>query len=231
MIPKKIHYCWFGRNPLPQSVKAFIASWRENCPMYEIKEWNESNFDIHINKYVYEAYKAKKYAFVSDYARLYALYQEGGIYLDTDIELRKSFDNLLCHNSFVGWEVNLVGTAVLGCVKQQQWVKDVMASYKGQSFITRFGRLNVLPNPYRLTSVLKKYGLKMNHRYDVLKDDIVIYPIQILCAKDYEKQSYCITEDTISIHHYSESWLSPKQETILDDIKNRIYYLKLKIKK
>ena len=95
MIPKKIHYCWFGGNPLPEDVKEYIASWRKYCPDYEIIEWNESNFDINCCAYVKEAYEAKKWAFVTDYVRLYALYHHGGIYMDTDVEVVKSLNDLL----------------------------------------------------------------------------------------------------------------------------------------
>ena len=104
MIPKKIHYCWFGGNPLPETVQRCINSWRKFCPDYEIIEWNESNYNIHKIPFIAEAYDAKKYAFVSDYARLDIIYNEGGIYLDTDVELIRSLDTLLSNNSFMGME-------------------------------------------------------------------------------------------------------------------------------
>ena len=228
MIPKVIHYCWFGRNPLPQQVKDYIATWREHCPGYEIKEWNEYNFDIHINRYVYEAYMAKKYAFVSDYARLYALYTEGGVYLDTDVEVRKSFDPLLNNRAFVGWEDNFLGTGIFGSMKGQQWLKDIMDTYNDETFISWLGKLNSTPNPYRLNDVLKSYGLKMNHKNDVLRDDIAVYPIEVLCANNHEKRQYVISGETISIHHYSGTW-SDKNKTVISKIKERLSNLKLKI--
>lgn len=230
MIPKVIHYCWFGRNPKPKEVLDYIETWKKYNPEYEIKEWNEDNFDVHCCKYVWEAYNVKKFAFVSDYARLYALYTEGGIYLDTDVEVRKSFESLLGNHSFVGWEDNYLGTGVLACVKCQQWVKDILDTYNGESFISWFGKLNTHPNPYRLNDVLRNYGLKMNHKADVLNTDIAIYPIEVLCANNHEKKEYVITDETISIHHYSGSWSSKKKKTFLSKFVQRIVSLKIKLK-
>lgn len=229
MIPKIIHYCWFGRNPKPKDVYGYIETWKKHNPDYEIKEWNEDNFDIHCCKYVWEAYNVQKYAFVSDYARLYALYTEGGIYLDTDVEVRKSFDSLLENQSFVGWEDNFLGTGVLAACKKQKWVKDILDTYNGEPFIWWSGKLNNNPNPYRLNDVLKNYGLKMTHTCDVLKDNIAIYPIDILCANNHEKNEYVITDRTISIHHYSGTWSSKSKQSCLDKIKQRIHNLKIKI--
>lgn len=230
MIPKIIHYCWFGRNPKPQEVLDYIETWKKYNPDYEIKEWNEDNFDIHCCKYVWEAYNVKKFAFVSDYARLYALYNEGGIYLDTDVEVRKSFDSLLGNHSFVGWEDNYLGTGVLASVKSQQWVKDILDTYNGENFISWLGKLNTHPNPYRLNDVLRNYGLKMNHKADVLNTDIAIYPIEVLCANNHEKKKYVISDETISIHHYSGSWSSKKIKNFWPKFMQRIVVLKIKVK-
>lgn len=205
MIPKIIHYCWFGRNPKPQEVLDYIETWKKYNPDYEIKEWNEDNFDIHCCKYVWEAYNVKKFAFVSDYARLYALYTEGGIYLDTDVEVRKSFDSLLGNHSFIGWEKGYLGTGCLASISQQQWVKDVMETYEKQEFIKWTGQLNKEPNPYRLCRILSNYGLVLNGKSALLKDDIKLYPIDFLCAH-YGHKRYCITVNTICIHHYRGSW-------------------------
>lgn len=230
MIPKVIHYCWFGRNPKPKEVLDYIETWKKYNPEYEIKEWNEDNFDIHCCKYVWEAYNVKKFAFVSDYARLYALYTEGGVYLDTDVEVKKSFDSLLGNHSFVGWEDNYLGTGILASVKRQQWVKDILDTYNGENFISWLGKLNTHPNPYRLNDVLRNYGLKMNHKSDVLNTDIAIYPIEVLCANNHEKRKYVITDETISIHHYSGSWSSKKKKNFLTKFMQRIVCLKIKVK-
>lgn len=229
MIPNVIHYCWFGRKSKPKEVLDYIETWKKHNPDYVIKEWNEDNFDIHCCKYVWEAYKVKKFAFVSDYTRLYALYTEGGIYLDTDVEVRKSFDQLLGNHSFVGWEDNFLGTGILASVKGQRWVKDIIDTYKNEAFISWYGKLNTFPNPYRLNEVLKKYGLKMNHKADVLDSDIAIYPIDILCANNHEKRQYVITDNTISIHHYSGTWSSPKRKGALQKLLDHIHNVQVKL--
>lgn len=228
MIPKIIHYCWFGRNPKPENVLKYIQTWKDKLPDYEIKEWNEDNFDIKINKYVYEAYIAKKYAFVSDYVRLYVLYKIGGIYLDTDVEVKKNFDSLLDNKSFLGWEDNFIGTGVLASENNQQWLKDIIDTYNDESFILWNGKLNTRPNPYRLNKVLKNYGLKMNHNQDILKDDIAVYPIEVLCANNHQKREYCVTNETVCIHHYSGSWAT-SQMNAFDKLKFRVKNIKLKI--
>lgn len=227
MIPKIIHYCWFGRNPKPENVLKYIQTWKDKLPDYEIKEWNEDNFDVNMNLYTKEAYIVKKYAFVSDFVRLYALYYYGGIYLDTDVEVRTSFNSLLNNKSFLGWEDNFIGTGVLASEIHQQWLKDVINTYHNESFILWSGKLNTIPNPYRLNKILKKYGLKMNHQQDILKNDIAVYPIDILCANNHERHEYCITNKTICIHHYNGSWAS--QKSTLDKLKSRIKNIALKI--
>ena len=126
-IPKVIHYCWFGKNKLSKSAKKCIKSWKKHLPNYEIIEWNENNFDINCNEYVREAYKSKKYAFVSDYARIYALYNYGGIYMDTDVEVIKSLDKFLCNDAFAGLENEYsIQTAVMGCCKGNLLFKEFL---------------------------------------------------------------------------------------------------------
>ena len=127
MIPKKIHYCWFGRNPLPESAQKCIASWRKYLPDYEIKEWNEDNFDINVNLYVKQAYESRKFAFVTDYVRLYALASEGGVYMDTDVEVLKTFDPFLHHHAFSGFENNnYVPTGMMASEKNGKWVTELL---------------------------------------------------------------------------------------------------------
>lgn len=228
MIPKIIHYCWFGSNPLPISVKKYIETWRKFLPDFEIKEWNESNFDVNKVKYTREAYKLRKYAFVSDYARLVALYNEGGIYFDTDIEVIKSFDPLLKTKSFIGWEADYIGTGVMAAEPCQKWIKNVIESYDGQSFISWSGKLNNLPNPYRVTEVLKKYGLLMDKKYALLKDDIAVYPFEYLCAHYEDRTKYLITDNTYCIHQYDGSW-TEGGISLFDKIARRYKNLKAKI--
>ena len=105
MIPKIIHYCWFGRKPLPPLAVKCIESWKKYLPDYTIKEWNEDNFDINIVPYTREAYEVGKYAFVSDYARFYILYHHGGLYFDTDVEVIRPMDDLVGRGAFLAWDV------------------------------------------------------------------------------------------------------------------------------
>ena len=147
MIPKVIHYCWFGNTTKPQSVIDLINSWREILPDYTIIEWNESNFDINKLKYTQEAYQLKKFAFVSDVCRLHCLIEEGGIYLDTDIEVLKNFDPFLKYNSFLGEErENFIGTGVIGSKADQDWMIKFYDLYKDLSFVlpnNKIGRAHV----------------------------------------------------------------------------------------
>ena len=210
MIPKIIHYCWFGGNPLPESSKKYIASWRKLMPDYEIKEWNESNFDVRKSKYTYEAYRLKKYAFVSDYVRLCALYNEGGIYFDTDIDVMKSLTPLLNNKSFIGWEADYIGTGVMAAEPHQKWIKDVLDTYTGHGFILWSGKLNNEPNPYRVTRILKRYGLVMDKKY-------------------YEDRTkYLITDNTYCVHQYEGSW-TDRKVSVIDKILKRYKNLKVKL--
>lgn len=138
MIPKKIHYCWFGGNPLPESAKKYIGTWKKYCPDYEIIEWNENNFDVTQNQYCKEAYEAKKWAFVSDYARLKVLYDFGGIYMDTDVEVVKPLDDLLQYNWFSGFESEKrIQTGTMGAGFNSTIIKIFLDDYKNRHFIKK----------------------------------------------------------------------------------------------
>lgn len=173
MIPKVIHYCCFGRNPLSQSAQKCIASWLKYLPDYEIKEWNEDNFDINFLKFTREAYVVKKYAFVSDVARLYALYKEGGVYLDTDVEITKSLSPMLNNKSFLGFEANaLIGTGVIGAEMKTLWLRDILEQYKDAYFIFFTGNLNDVPNTIRITKYMQHFGLVRNNEEQLLRNGV-----------------------------------------------------------
>ena len=147
MIPKVIHYCWFGHNPLPPLALKCIASWKKFLPDYEIREWNEENFDIDSTTYTREAYASGKYAFVSDYVRLWALYNEGGVYLDTDVQTLKPFDPLMEFDAFAGFEGSKhlpVGTCVLASRPGGQWVTEMLSLYDGLHFLNPDGTYGVV---------------------------------------------------------------------------------------
>jgi hypothetical protein len=223
MIPKVIHYCWFGRNPLPQLALKCIESWKRFFPDYEIKEWNEDNFDVNMIIYTKEAYQVKKYAFVSDYARFWILYNYGGIYFDTDVEVIKSMDNILEKGAFMGCERN-VGSVVnpglgIACALGLGIYKELLDLYVNLHFIKEDGRLNLKTVVEYTTELLKKGGLENKIGIQKLQG-LIIYPKEYFCPIDYETKKKTITNNTRTIHHFAGSWLSLKVQ-----IANRIKYV------
>ena len=216
MIPKKIHYCWFGGNPLPELAQKCIASWKQYCPDYEIIEWNESNFDINCCDYVREAYEAKKWAFVSDYARYKILHEYGGVYFDTDVEVLRPIDDLLAKGAFMGCENQTIkeglGCAVnpgLGCavVVGHSFYQEMLEDYEKSSFYNADGSLNLYTVVQRTTDLLRKHELQ--DTMDVQQvADITIYPAEYFCPKSPKNWSVNITDNTYTIHHFDGSWLA-----------------------
>jgi len=213
MIPKIIHYCWFGGNPLPKSAKKCIASWRKYFPDYEIKEWNESNYDVHKIPYINEAYNAKKYAFVSDYARFDILYLYGGIYFDTDVEVIKHFDDILKNGGFMGFEsIGMVATGLgMGCSARLGIIHQILEFYATLNFINSDGSYNTHTVVTYVTSILKKHGLRDDNVIQQF-DGLVIYPIEYFCPKKFETDELVITSNTHCIHHYASSWMPSKEK-------------------
>ncbi|EJR53267.1 hypothetical protein IIM_02631 [Bacillus cereus VD107] len=210
-IPRIIHYCWFGGKEKPDIIKKCIDSWQIHLVGYEIREWNEDNFDINQNVYVREAYKAKKFAFVSDYVRVYALYNFGGIYLDTDVEIFKSFSGILHHDSFWGFEQeNYIATSTIGSVKGNKLIKIFFDSYEEKNFIKEDGNYDDLTNVAIVTEILKKMGLKTNGKYQEIDGIGAFYPQTYFSPYDYINCRKFITENTYAMHHFYKSWLSPK---------------------
>lgn len=207
-IPKKIHYCWFGGNPLPELAQKCIDSWKKYLPDYEIIRWDESNFDFSINDYVREAYENKKWAFITDYVRLYVLYNYGGIYMDTDVEVLKPLDELLTHKAFSGFEDKInIPTGIIASEKHNKWIKYLLDYYKDRHFIVD-GKINYTTNVLIITEMTKKkYGLKQNNTYQDLKD-VVFYPNDYFCPKDHINGEIYLTDNTYCIHHFSGSWQS-----------------------
>src|SRR5574344_516178 len=163
MIPKIIHYCWFGEGTMPELSNKCIASWSRFCPGYKIKKWDESNFDVRSNRYVLEAWKSRKFAFVSDYVRLYALLNCGGIYMDTDVEVVRNIDPFLDNIAFSGFESETsVPTGIMGSERGGLWVKENLEYYKNKSFILDNGKMDLKTNVEVITSYMKKKGLKLN---------------------------------------------------------------------
>ena len=215
-IPKVIHYCWFGRGELPRLAEKCIQSWKKYCPDYEIVCWNEDNFDINQNKYAREAYEAGKWAFVSDYVRLKVLYDEGGIYLDTDVELIKSLDPLVKENGYMGFDDNGVVSTGLGfaCEKGNELVGALLADYDDIPFVLPDGTYDITPCPDRNTKVMERLGMDLSNKNQLFMG-IQLLPEDYLCPMKYYTGKKIITKNTYSIHHFCASWISARAKRTL----------------
>ncbi len=208
-IPKVIHYCWFGKGKMPSLAEKCIASWKKYCPDYEIICWNEDNFDVSQNKYAKEAYEAGKWAFVSDYVRLKILFDQGGIYLDTDVEIIKPIDELINENGFMGFDDNdLVSTGLgFACEKGNELVGNMLADYNDISFYLPDGSFDLTPCPNRNTKCLIDLGMDINIKNQVFMG-IKMLSEDYLCPIKYYSGKKVITKNTYSIHHFCASWTS-----------------------
>ncbi len=208
-IPKVIHYCWFGRGKLPPLAEKCIKSWEKYCPDYKIVCHTEDNFDIAQNRYAREAYEAKKWAFVSDYVRLKVLYDEGGIYFDTDVELIKPIDSLIENGGYMGFDDNgLISTGLgFACEKGNALVGALLSDYDDISFVLPDGQLDLTPCPDRNTKTMIKMGLDTQKRDQVFMK-LHLLPEEYLCPVKYYTGKKKITKNTYSIHHFCASWTS-----------------------
>lgn len=224
-IPKIIHCCWFGRNPLPQLAQDCINSWKEHLPDYEIIVWNEDNFDISSNRFTREAYEAKRWAFVTDYVRAYVLYEYGGIYMDTDVEVLKNLDKFLDHSAFTGFENDeLIPTGIMGAERQNKWIGEIVEYYHDKSFYKSDGKENIKPNTFIITALSEKYGFVPGNQYQVLDADVHIYSNDFFCPKSPRSNEIILTENSYTIHHFAGSWL-PKNRRIKK--KMRLFWMSL----
>lgn len=203
MIPKKIHYIWFGGGKKSELMDRCMQSWREHLPDYEIIEWNEHNFDVSQNTYAQQAFQERKWAFVSDYVRLKVLFDYGGIYFDSDIEVRKSFDIFLSHRAFSGFEYyrgvySPIITAVMGSVPKHDWIRELLENYKDIEFTP------LITNTTRVSeNLLGKYKINNNNTYQVFSDDVHLYPADVFCT---------MSQNGFSYHHFDGSWLPLKSK-------------------
>lgn len=231
-IPKIIHYCWFGGNPLPEEAKKCIESWQRCFPGYIIKEWNENNFDLTSCDYVKEAYRSKKWAFVSDYARFKIIYENGGLYFDTDVEALKSFDDILEHGGFMGQEDGIALTTLnnkeelnkpcfvvnpgLGIAAKAglSIYKELIDYYHTLHFIKN-GVMDTTTICTHTTNILKKHGYNENISSIQKIQGVTIYPPEYFCPQNCDTGELNITNNTHSIHHYSASWHSFLEKIII----------------
>lgn len=217
MIPKCIHYCWFGKGQMPELAERCIASWQEHLPEYEIVRWDETNFDIDSNVYVKEAYSVRKYAFVSDYVRLYALFKYGGVYMDTDVEVKKPLDQFLAHDAFSGFEaVDKVPTGIMAAVQGHSAIGDLLAQYDHRHFIMQDSSLDLTTNVEVMTDYFHCRGLVLNDTKQCVCN-FMFYPKIVFCPD----RSDLLTKEIKSIytvHHFAGSWLTEKRTSMLEKI-------------
>lgn len=212
MIPKKIHYCWFGNSEIPEQFRQYIDSWKKFCPDYEIIEWNESNYDVTKNKYMHQAYENKRWGFVPDYARLDIIYTHGGIYLDTDVEIIKPLDDLLSLSGFVGQECCSKNVALgVGFAAEpgNEIIKMMLDGYEGRSFILPNGEFDTLPSPAINTKPLYDIGYKWSEKVQELQlndSKITVFPSEYFCPIDYDTGESNISKNTYMVHHYAGTW-------------------------
>ncbi len=244
MIPKIIHYCWFGGNPLPALAVKCIESWKKYLPDYEIKEWNEDNFDVYSNQYTTEAYQARKYAYVSDYARFLALYNEGGLYFDTDVEIIKPLDDIIAKGPFMGCEKDGDGLRIypdvapgliVGCEPKNEIIKELFSIYDNFSFTEENPDSN--KGQYKTvvaytSEILIKHGLTTAQGIQQV-GDLTIYPKEYFNPLEHINQLK-ITDNTRTIHHYAGTWMPKKHKFIRAFIRMigpKLYNIILKLKK
>ena len=234
MIPKKIHYCWFGRGQMPDLALKCIESWHKYMPDYQYKLWNEDNFDVNSVSYVKEAYEARKFAFVTDYVRLYALYSEGGIYMDTDVEVLKPYDDLLQLTAFTGYEGSKRMPPVTGTMASEangEWVKEQLEAYADAHFVKPDGTLDLTTNTVRISTIMKSNGFVQDGKYHVYKD-LHVFPTDYFCPKQTTGE-FLLTENTYCDHHFMGTWDDNKSENRLVKLigqKNMTRLIKLKRK-
>lgn len=246
-IPKIIHYCWFGRNPLPPLAEKCIASWRKYLPDYEIKEWNEDNFDVCMTPYTSEAYYMRKYAFVSDFARFWVLYNYGGIYFDVDVEVIKPIDDILAKGPFMGLEKLYNGAEYKGCkalpaaglgmavYPRMEILKNMMQYYYGAHFISLKGKISYKTVVLIVTDILLANGAVIDAENISMCEGIYLYPEEYFNPKELATGKITITDNTRSIHHFAGTWVdkSKKKRGLakhFERFKNLILRLKISIK-
>lgn len=241
MIPKVIHYCWFGRNVLPPLAIKCIESWKKFLPDYEIKEWNEDNFDVNIIPYMKEAYRLKKYAYVSDYARFWILYHYGGLYFDTDVEVIKPIDDIITRGPFIGkeriklsWQ-NVIMPAQnpglgLGVAPGLGLVKEILNFYKNHHYVSWTGYHKSTETIVEVTTrIMEKYLVEDIGDGIQRCGEVYVYAPDYFCPKDYETGVLNITSNTVSIHHYAATWVNAS-ETVYEKVCRRFRGMWVRVK-
>ncbi len=210
MIPKIIHYCWFGGNPLPELAVKCIDSWKKYLPEYEIIEWNESNFPIGDFIFAKQALEQRKFAFISDVCRLYAIEKMGGIYMDTDVEVLKPLDKFLHHAAFSGFENDdYVPTGIMAGEQGSVWIKELLAYYDNRPFVNADGSIENTSNTVIITDMMLEKGFVMNNKFQQIEGYVAFYPNDYFCPKSYKTGNIDLTPNSHCIHHFAKSWIAP----------------------
>lgn len=234
-IPKIIHYCWFGGKEMPELAIKCIESWKKYLPDYELRLWNEETFDLDMYPYAREAYDNRKFAFVTDVVRLWALEKFGGVYMDTDVEILRPLDaplqiadcrlqirSLMDLPAFTGYEASLSNAPVTGLMASAAhgvWVKEQLAYYDGKHFVKEDGSLDMTTNTLTISRIMQENGFVIDGQYGVYKDDMHVFPVDYFCPRDSMHIMH-ITRNTYCIHHFSGSW---RNYTVKDKILTFIY--------
>lgn len=218
-IPKLIHYCWFGGSPIPDSYQKNIESWKKYCPDYEILQWNESNYDIRKNQFMYQAYQRKGWAYVSDYARKDIIYSCGGIYFDTDVEVLKPLDDLLHNEFFMGMDdvANINTGSGFGAVKGNGLIKELRDDYEGQVYVDDSGRIVGRVCGVYETAVMVRHGYRPENKCQPIEGGCV-FPREILCPISWIGMSDAYTDRTLTVHKYDDLLNTPLQRKEIEEI-------------
>ncbi|CCZ56964.1 putative uncharacterized protein [Clostridium sp. CAG:762] len=221
-MDKYIHYCWFGGKKMPRKFKKYIRTWKKYMPDYKIMEWNENNFDINITKFSKEAYESKKWAFVSDVARIYALKEYGGVYFDTDIEVTKKIDNILNNSMWFGREdENYLASAMFGVKeKNNKHINNIFNIYKKAKFNKE--DLYSVTSPKIITNYFRKLGLTNVDENQVLEDDIHIYKKEYFNPKSYDGSNETFSKNTCIVHHFDATWTSIDEKVAIWFVRRRM---------
>lgn len=215
MIPKVIHYIWFGGGQLSPLAKKCMESWERYCPDYVIKRWDESNFDVNCSRYCAEAYNAGKWAFASDYARLWVLVNYGGVYMDVDVELVAPIDEFLAHQAFAGFEsASRVSTGILAAEAHHPLFVGLLEEYDGRRFVNPNGSYDDMTNVIAVTKALLEHGLHPNGKTQTV-GGLTVFPVDYFCPKDLDTNQVTITANTRAIHHFDGSWVSESEKALV----------------
>ncbi|WP_346670764.1 glycosyltransferase family 32 protein [Faecalicoccus acidiformans] len=219
MIPHKIHYCWFGKTELGAKEKKCLESWKKFFPNYEIILWNENNYDVNKFNYMQEAYNLQKWAFVSDVARLDIIYNYGGIYLDTDVEVIAPFQDLIDKGAFMGIEsfcnnnmVKVNPGLIIAAEPHNPVIKRILDSYSNDHFVNNNRENTKYTIVDRTTGILAKYYKLKNINEIQRLGNLTIYPKDYFCPMSYDSGELCCTKNTKTIHWFNASWLTKKQK-------------------